>query len=90
MRRNLSTTLPRRPRQGGAMAAYDRLPQALRHWLAQAALPWSADSALAIWRRYGSDPARAIPALTRAEAATLRRDAQRVSPRRDLSPGEAR
>lgn len=33
------------------MAAYDALPPALRHWLAEAALPWSPDSAKRARRR---------------------------------------
>lgn len=33
------------------MAEYDRLPPVLRHWLAQAALPWSPTSARRAWRK---------------------------------------
>lgn len=75
MRGNLSAAPPRR--DGGGMAAYDRLPPPLRGWLCRAALPWSPDSALRIWRRHGGDPARALTALCRAEAATLAREARR-------------
>ncbi|UWQ22189.1 DUF6525 family protein [Jannaschia sp. W003] len=37
--------------QASDMAAYDRLPPALRRWLAGAALPWSPASARRAWRR---------------------------------------
>ncbi|MBD3788436.1 MAG: hypothetical protein IE922_16025, partial [Sphingomonadales bacterium] len=47
-RRNLSTSLKRRSR-GDPMRAYDALPADLRHWLAQAVLPWSAASVRRVW-----------------------------------------
>jgi hypothetical protein len=70
---NLATTLRRRQRAGCPMAAYDRLPEPLRAWLSQAALPWSPQSALRIWRRAGGGHA-ALTRLTRAERAMLARD----------------
>ena len=45
MRGNLVTSLRRR-RRSCPITQYDRLPPELRHWLAQAALPWSPVSAL--------------------------------------------
>lgn len=64
------------------MAQHDRLPPDLRAWLAQAALPWSAQSALKLWQRKlraaGDDPTAAKAALSRAEAAMIARDAARV------------
>lgn len=72
MSRNLASALPRR-RRGDPMAAYDRLPGALRHWLAGASLPWSPASALRIWRR-ARDADEALARLRAAEAATLARD----------------
>jgi peroxiredoxin len=46
-------------------------------WLAQAALPWSATSALRLWRRTlaeTGDPMQALARLDLAERATLARD----------------
>jgi hypothetical protein len=94
---NLRTSLWRRARAGCPMAAYDRLPPPLRAWLATAALPWSPQSALRIWRRAGGGKAGLIR-LGRAEAALLARDTltgggggQRQAPRppkgRRPSPG---
>jgi hypothetical protein len=74
--RNLRSTLPARIRRA-PMAEFDRLPPDLRRWLAQAALPWSAASALRLWRRAlteGGDPMLALARLDRAERATLARD----------------
>jgi len=71
---NLASALPRKRATGCAMAAYDQLPPTLRRWLAQAALPWSPQSALRIWQRSRADEAAALARLTRAEAATLQRD----------------
>ena len=77
--RNLGeTTLPRRKSSGHPMACHDRLPKALRLWIAQAALPWSADSCLRIWNkalRDGSSVEDALERLSRAERAMLERDA---------------
>lgn len=72
------TALPRRSRTADPMQTYDRLPPALRHWLAHAARPWSPASCLAIWRRSrarGCSPDEVIARLARAEAQALRRDA---------------
>jgi hypothetical protein len=78
MRGNLgATTLRRRGRRGDAMRAYDALPCELRHWMAEAALPWSPRSCARLWeraRRRGLGPDDALAALTRAEARTLARD----------------
>ena len=60
------------------MAAHDRLPPPLRRWLIHAALPWSAPSALRLWRRAlaaGLTEAEALDRLSRAERATLRAEA---------------
>lgn len=80
MTRNL--TSPRaRWRAANPMAEHDRLPSALRHWAAQAALPWSARSLRRLWaralRETGSQEA-ALARLSVAEAATLRREAAAV------------
>ncbi len=56
------------------MARFDTLPPPLRAWLAAAALPWSATSALRIWNA-AECPAAALARLQAAEHATLRRDA---------------
>ena len=76
--RNLSTGLRRR---AGSMRAHDALPPGLRVWLHQAALPWSARSALKLWTRamaQTGDPRAARDRLDRAEARMLARDALRV------------
>jgi Family of unknown function (DUF6525) len=75
-------TSPRaRWRKSDPMAAYDRLPQELRLWLAVAALPWSAPSVLRLWKRALQETGCAKAArerLARAEAKTLAREAARV------------
>lgn len=63
------------------MARYDRLPVELRAWLAEAALPWSACSALRLWRcalRDTPDITAARQRLQDAEARLLARDAPRI------------
>ncbi len=78
---NLAATLPRGG-SGRPMAQYDRLPAELRLWLAGAALPWSAASALRLWQRAlreaGGDISRARARLDRAEARMLTREAARI------------
>lgn len=54
------------------MQAYDALPRDLRRWLAQAALPWSPHSCLAIWKK-SPTPQTALDRLERAERAMLAR-----------------
>lgn len=59
------------------MHAYDALPGPLRHWLAQAALPWSPASARRVWTRArakGASVEDALRSLARAEMKTLARD----------------
>jgi hypothetical protein len=79
MARNLVTHLRRRQ---SSMAHYDRLPPELRQWLASAALPWSAHSALRLWQRSLRDTkgnlAATRAALARAEARMLARDAAKI------------
>lgn len=63
------------------MAEHDRLPAPLRIWLAQAALPWSAQSAARLWQRALREtrcPDMALARLRAAEAKTLAREAARV------------
>jgi hypothetical protein len=72
-----STALKRRRRATDPMMTYDTLPQPLRRWLAEAALPWSPKSCKRIWekaRRNGLSVDDAIIALTEAERKTLSRD----------------
>ena len=80
MGRNLVTSL--RKRRASPMAQHDRLPAELRAWLAQAALPWSAHSALKLWQRKlritGGDTEAAKAALSRTESAMIARDAVKV------------
>lgn len=79
-RGNLATGLRRR-RSVAPMQAFDRLPAELRAWLHMAALPWSAESALRLWRRAlaaTGDPAGARARLDAAEARAIARDAARV------------
>lgn len=64
-------------RPGNPMAAHDRLPPDLRRWMIHAALPWSAESALRLWRRALRETGCKAAALARMEAAerrTLQRD----------------
>ena len=69
-------------RSSSSMRAHDALPTPLRHWLKQAALPWSERSARKVWERAlrecRGDPAAALVRLDRAEARLLARDALRV------------
>lgn len=78
MTRNLGTTsLRRKRRPGDPMRSYDALPEPLRHWLSQAALPWSPASARRLWTRAlakGLGPQDALAALARAEVRTIARD----------------
>ncbi|MFG5382646.1 DUF6525 family protein [Yoonia sp. R2-816] len=78
MTRNLgSTSLKCKRRSADPMRSYDALPASLRHWLAQATLPWSPTSARRVWNRAcakGLSPEDAISALSQAEARTLARD----------------
>lgn len=78
MMRNLgATTLRRRARSGDPMDGYDALPTPLRHWLSQAARPWSPSSVRRLWARaraQGLDTRDVLQALSRAEARTLARD----------------
>lgn len=80
MRRNLSTSLKRR--RASPMVLHDRLPRELRLWLAHAALPWSAQSALKLWQRAlreaRGDAQAARAALNRIEARMIARDAAQV------------
>lgn len=78
MRRNLRSGFPRRARAARGLDAYDRLPAPLRHWLAQAALPWSVRSAQRLWQRAlaesGGDVTHALARLDAAEARQLARE----------------
>ena len=59
------------------MRVYDRLPPDLRRWMAEAALPWSPASCLALWRRAlaeGGSTEAALARLRQAEAAMLARE----------------
>jgi hypothetical protein len=80
MNRNLGqSSLRRKRRSGDPMAAYDALPEPLRGWLSQAALPWSPVSAKRIWSRSltrGLTPEEILISLSQAEARTLARDRQ--------------
>ncbi|MFN3955620.1 MAG: DUF6525 family protein [Pararhodobacter sp.] len=64
------------------MRSFDALPVDLRRWLHNAALPWSAASALRLWQRAlqeaDGDTSAACARLARAEARLLARDAARI------------
>ena len=71
-----ATPLPARRRASDPMRIYDGLPPDLRAWLANAALPWSPQSCLRLWRRALREEgcaARARARLDRAEASMLAR-----------------
>lgn len=79
MNRNLATSLKRR--SAAPMSGYDRLPPELRGWLRDAALPWSATSALRLWRRAMTErgcPHHAHACLCAAEARMLAKDAPAI------------
>lgn len=83
MNRNLgATTLRRKRRSSDPMQSYDALPEPLRNWLSQAALPWSPTSAQRIWKRAqvnGQSVHDALSALSDAEQRTLARDRHSIS-----------
>lgn len=78
MRLNLGqTTLRRRRRPVDPMAAFDSLPPPLRHWLHDAALPWSTRSVQRIWSKSmarGLSQDEALALLSQSEARTIARD----------------
>lgn len=80
MNRNLGEcSLRRKRRSGDPMEAFDGLPQQVRRWVAQAALPWSPTSVRRIWlrsRAKGLSDDEALLSLAQAEARTLARDRQ--------------
>lgn len=88
---NLRSSLKRSGRRAEPMTAYDRLPEELRSWLAQAALPWSTRSALRLWHRAlrscNGDAEAARQELSRIERANLRKDAARIWGTSDLVSG---
>lgn len=79
--RNLATSLKRRPR-GDPMQAYDALPADRRQWLADAVLPWSAESARRVWAKAlksaRGDRQAAQAALSALERKRLKRDVARI------------
>jgi hypothetical protein len=83
MNRNLgATSLRRKRRSADPMQSYDALPEPLRNWLSQAALPWSPTSAQRIWKRAqanGQSVHDALRALSNAEQRTLARDRHSIS-----------
>ena len=69
-----STALKRRRRATNPMMTYDTLPQPLRGWLAEAALPWSPKSCKRIWdkaRTNGLSIDDTIVVLNKVERKTL-------------------
>lgn len=80
MKRNLGqSSLRRKRRAGDPMDTFDGLPQPVRQWITQAALPWSPASVRRIWsksRAKGLSGDEALQTLTQAEALTLSRDRQ--------------
>lgn len=76
-----SSSLRKKRRANDPMKAFDSLPEPLRRWLAQAALPWSPVSAQRIWAKYcgrGLSEQEVTAALDRAEAKMLERDRQSI------------
>src|SRR5690606_32825554 len=68
-------------RASDPMREHDLLPQPLRLWAAEAALPWSASSLRRIWAKELARqrcPQRALARLSRIEAATLARDCGQI------------
>lgn len=79
MTKNLRAALKRKRRTTNQMAEYDRLPPELRAWLADAALPWSAQSVQRIWKKAlrDSDGKKdiALAHLSKAENNALKKEA---------------
>ena len=72
-----ATTLRVKRRASDPMKTYDALPEPLRHWLAQAALPWSPSSAKKVWNRAranGCCVEETLKSLSQAEMRMLARD----------------
>jgi hypothetical protein len=90
-RGNVRSKLKRRRRNDDPMSAYDRLPSALRLWLMDAALPWSAQSAYRAWcrslRASGGDTEAAKRNLSRLERDMLKKDRIRLLDSRDYPTG---
>ena len=75
------TSLRQRRRCRDPMREFDRLPPALRAWLARACLPWGPRSVLRAYRRalgQSGDAGRALQVLDAIEARLIARDAARV------------
>ncbi len=74
---NLSPALANRRRRGDPMREHDRLPEPLRRWATEAALPWSPRSLRRLWRRALSESGgcedAALARLSAAEARQLDR-----------------
>jgi len=71
------TGLRKKRRARDPMRTFDALPPDLRHWLAEAALPWSPSATARLWRKLrnaGLSREDALGRLSAAEAATLLRD----------------
>ncbi|MEM9318170.1 MAG: DUF6525 family protein [Pseudomonadota bacterium] len=84
-----ASTLPRKRRRSDPMTAFDQLPAPLRHWLSEAALPWSPRSALRIWSKSearGLSPQETLDLLCQAEERTLARDKTTARPGPEISP----
>ena len=75
---NLRSALPARQRCVSAMSDYDRLPGALRGWLARAILPWSVRSVRRIWRKAQGNPQTALHLLNQLEQQRISQDAARI------------
>lgn len=79
---NLRSSLKARKRAANPMQEFDGLPLALRRWLQEAALPWSAPSAKRAWRnalkRAGGCEKRAMHHMARLETQSLQKDAPNV------------
>ena len=71
------TRFKRKRRANDPMEAYDALPEALRHWLAQAAMPWSPHSVRRVWAKSlarGKSPDEPLSMLTELEHKNLSRE----------------
>ncbi len=78
------------------MDEFDRLPTALRSWVADAQLPWSSKSVLRLWQKglkmSGGQQSAALEFLSECEARKMKEDAPNVwgasfpiSERREIS-----
>lgn len=77
--------LRKRRRKGDPMRDFDALPQPLRRWMSEAALPWSPTSCRRIWQRSrarGEPVERVLARLNHAQEQMLAKTSSVYAPSR--------